>query len=71
MVCLQNVKKGSRTTPDGYWMRLSQELSGRSKPSPAFIKAVYCYWHKDLQLVQSQVMQLLPDDDQVTNCYIL
>ena len=75
LICLHGLppkcKKGSRTTHDGYWMRLSREFSRRSKPFPAFIKEYTVIGIGFTGCTISSYKQLVPDDDQVTNCYIL
>ena len=52
-------RKGSLTQRDGYWVVIAREVSGRLRPSFAFVKAVYNYYHSNLKNVRGRVLELL------------
>ena len=55
----QKNRKGSLTQRDGYWVVIAKEVSGRPRPSFAFVKAVYNYYHSNLKNVRERVLELL------------
>ena len=55
-------RKGSLTQRDGYLVVIAKEVSGRLRPSFAFVKAVYNYYHSNLKNVRGRVLELLENN---------
>ena len=66
-------RKGSLTQREGYWVVIAREVSEWLKPSFAFVKAVYNYYHSNLKNVRGRVLELLEnkgkDSIMVRNMY--